>query len=656
MALNLNVPRMHDEFSPRICVVGVGGAGGNAINNMITSGLNGVEFLVCNTDAQDLAQSLTENRVQLGPNTTQGLGAGMQPHIGANAAQESLEEILHHLEGANMVFVTAGMGGGTGTGAAPVIARALRDKNILTVGVVTKPFQFEGMKRATFAEEGIANMTEAVDTLIVIPNQNLFRLADERTTFADAFKMADNVLLDGVRSVSDLIVKPGIVNLDFADVRTLMTLMGKAMMGTGEGEGETRALDAANRAIANPLLDDMSLDGAQGVLINVSGGPDVTLYEVDVVANQIRNKVDPEANIIFGSSLEEDMDGAIRVSVVATGIDADAMAKSNTQSTPPPNMPGGPLGPGGPRGGPGSGPGGGQTVPHAATQPTPKPAAPMSPFGRSPFAFRSNNNNNNQGGPTSELTTGEIGQQGAMPASPAPRLAAAAGSNASNASLAVSPNYAPVPPANAATQGIAPPQPARPHPMPDLSLFTNAPPEGAASDPNWHAPAQNPQEMAPTAIQEAPQEQTSHGPQATFPNAPSAPAAEVSQQGLGGLFSRFAAPRQETAPSSTAQTAAPSKASPKAQMGAAVAEANASMGAAAHAATHTLSPQAQQVMAPTPPLADLDSQPTAPQNADIHGSTNAPRVVDLDDSASSGFENFDQSYKSVPAFLRHQNN
>jgi len=274
----------------------------------------------------------------------------MQPLVGAEAAEESMDEILHRLDGANMVFITAGMGGGTGTGAAPVIAKALRERNILTVGVVTKPFQFEGMKRAAFADEGIASLSESVDTLIVIPNQNLFRLANEKTTFADAFKMADNVLLDGVRGVSDLIVKPGIVNLDFADVRTLMTVMGKAMMGTGEAEGETRALDAAERAIANPLLDDMSLDGAQGVLINVTGGYDVTLYEVDAVANHVREKVDPEANIIFGSSVDESMTGTLRVSVVATGIDADQMRPRLTNAPNPQGTP--PVKPG-PSGGPG---------------------------------------------------------------------------------------------------------------------------------------------------------------------------------------------------------------------------------------------------------------------------------------------------------------
>ena len=450
MALNLQVPQQQDEFRPRICVVGVGGAGGNAINNMIASGLEGVEFLVANTDAQDLAQSLSDNRLQLGPTVTKGLGAGMQPQVGAEAATESLEEILHRLDGANMVFITAGMGGGTGTGAAPVIAKALRERNILTVGVVTKPFQFEGMKRASFAEEGIANLSSSVDTLIVIPNQNLFRMANEKTTFADAFKMADNVLLDGVRGVSDLIVKPGIVNLDFADVRTLMTVMGKAMMGTGEAEGEGRALEAAERAIANPLLDDMSLDGAQGVLINVTGGYDVTLYEVDAVANHVREKVDPEANIIFGSSVDETMTGGIRVSVVATGIDADQMRPRGPQG-PGPSGPA-PSGPGGP-GGPGT------QMPTAPAAPTAAPSAPpMSPFGRSPFAFRGGNRDN---GPTSFAA--QPAPQAVAPAAVAPVEVAPQPSQPQSMPVAqpaqqpmISHNYAPVPPAQERSQELPP--------------------------------------------------------------------------------------------------------------------------------------------------------------------------------------------------------
>ncbi|MBW8267877.1 cell division protein FtsZ [Caldovatus aquaticus] len=323
MTLTLTLPQTrYTDFSPRITVIGVGGGGTNAVNNMIAMGLDGVEFLVCNTDAQSLQHSRAERRVQLGPHLTQGLGAGAKPEIGRAAAEEATEELARHLEGAHMVFVTAGMGGGTGTGAAPVIARMARERGILTVGVVTKPFDFEGPKRRRCAEQGIEELQQYVDTLIVIPNQNLFRLANERTTFAEAFKMADTVLYMGVRGVTDLMVNPGVVNLDFADIRTVMAEMGKAMMGTGEAEGEDRAVKAAEAAISNPLLEDTSMRGARGVLINITGGLDMTLFEVDEAANRIRKEVDEEANIIFGSSIDEAMNGRIRVSVVATGIDA----------------------------------------------------------------------------------------------------------------------------------------------------------------------------------------------------------------------------------------------------------------------------------------------------------------------------------------------
>ena len=323
MTLNLTIPRQqHTDFSPRITVVGVGGAGCNAVNNMIAMGLDGVEFLVANTDAQALVHSRAERRVQLGPHLTQGLGAGAKPEIGRAAAEEATEDLARHLEGMHMVFITAGMGGGTGTGAAPVIARMARERGILTVGVVTKPFDFEGPKRRRSAEVGLEDLQSYVDTLIVIPNQNLFRKANERTTFAEAFKMADDVLYMGVRGVTDLMVNPGLVNLDFADIRTVMAEMGKAMMGTGEGEGEDRAVKAAEAAISNPLLEDTSMLGAKGVLINITGGYDMTLFEVDAAANRIRSEVDEDANIIFGSSVDEDMNGRLRVSVVATGIDA----------------------------------------------------------------------------------------------------------------------------------------------------------------------------------------------------------------------------------------------------------------------------------------------------------------------------------------------
>ena len=323
MALNF-LPGVPSELKPRITVVGVGGAGGNAVNNMIQSRLEGVEFICANTDAQALTGVRTENRIQLGLSTTRGLGAGSRPDVGRAAAEESLEELNDMLNGANMVFITAGMGGGTGTGAAPVIAQAARDMGILTVGVVTKPFHFEGPHRMRTAEAGIEELSKIVDTLIIIPNQNLFRIATERTTFADAFKMADDVLHSGVRGVTDLMVMPGLINLDFADIRCVMSEMGKAMMGTGEAEGDKRALSAAEAAISNPLLDDTSMKGAKGVLINITGGMDMTLFEVDEAANRIRDEVDADANIIFGSTFDEKLNGVMRVSVVATGIASES--------------------------------------------------------------------------------------------------------------------------------------------------------------------------------------------------------------------------------------------------------------------------------------------------------------------------------------------
>ena len=323
MTINLSVPVTH-ELKPRLTVIGVGGAGCNAVNNMITAHLEGVDFVVANTDAQALSNSLTERRIQLGTTLTRGLGSGMRPDVGRAAAEEVTDTIFDHLDGANMLFITAGMGGGTGTGAAPVIARLAREQGILTVGVVTKPFQFEGAKRMRLAETGITELQECVDTLIMIPNQNLFRIANENTTFADAFKMADDVLYSGVRGVTDLMVMPGLINLDFADVRSVMNEMGKAMMGTGEAEGERRALDAAEGAINNPLLDDVSLKGARGVLINITGGADMTLYEVDEACNHIREQVDDDANIIFGSTFDDELSGHVRVSVVATGIGVEA--------------------------------------------------------------------------------------------------------------------------------------------------------------------------------------------------------------------------------------------------------------------------------------------------------------------------------------------
>jgi len=323
MTINLNIPDIR-ELKPRLTVFGVGGAGGNAVNNMITAGLQGVDFVVANTDVQALTMSKAERIIQMGVAVTEGLGAGAQPDVGRAAAEEVLDEIRDHLSGAHMVFVTAGMGGGTGTGAAPVIAKTAREMGILTVGVVTKPFHFEGQRRMRTAENGISELHKCVDTLLIIPNQNLFRVANEKTTFADAFAMADQVLYSGVACITDLMVKEGLINLDFADVRAVMREMGKAMMGTGEAEGEKRALTAAEAAISNPLIDDASMKGAKGLLISITGGRDLTLYEVDEAATRIREEVDQDANIIVGATFDESLDGIIRVSVVATGIDQAA--------------------------------------------------------------------------------------------------------------------------------------------------------------------------------------------------------------------------------------------------------------------------------------------------------------------------------------------
>jgi cell division protein FtsZ len=327
MTFKLTVPNL-SELKPRITVFGVGGAGGNAVNNMIESRLEGVEFVVANTDAQALMQSAAERRIQMGTALTQGLGAGSQPQVGAGAAEEALAEIIDHLAGSHMCFITAGMGGGTGTGAAPVIARAAKEQGILTVGVVTKPFHFEGARRIETAERGIDELARYVDTLIVIPNQNLFRVANEKTTFAAAFAMADQVLYSGVASITELMTKEGLINLDFADVRAIMSEMGKAMMGTGEASGEKRAIEAAEAAISNPLLDDVSMKGARGLLISICGGPDLTLYEVDEAATRIREEVDPNANIILGATFDNSLEGTMRVSVVATGLTPEATERT----------------------------------------------------------------------------------------------------------------------------------------------------------------------------------------------------------------------------------------------------------------------------------------------------------------------------------------
>ena len=321
MTLNLRMPEMAD-LKPRITVFGIGGAGGNAVNNMIDKALDGVDFVVANTDAQALQSSKSTSKIQLGEKITEGLGAGARPGVGAAAAEESIEAIVDYLVGSHMCFITAGMGGGTGTGGAPIVAQAARELGILTVGVVTKPFQFEGLRRMRQAEDGVEALQKVVDTLIIIPNQNLFRIANEQTTFTEAFSLADDVLYQGVKGVTDLMVRPGIINLDFADIRSVMDEMGKAMMGTGEASGEDRAIQAAEKAIANPLLDEISLQGARGVLINITGGDNLTLFELDEAANRIREEVDPDANIIVGSTMDSSLAEVMRVSVVATGIDA----------------------------------------------------------------------------------------------------------------------------------------------------------------------------------------------------------------------------------------------------------------------------------------------------------------------------------------------
>ena len=331
MSIKLAVPETSiTHLKPRISVIGVGGGGGNAVNNMIAQNLEGVDFIVANTDSQALAHSSASRKIQLGLQTTQGLGAGARPEVGKMAAEEAKEEIEKELEGANMVFITAGMGGGTGSGAAPVVAKLAKEKGILTIGVVTKPFQFEGRKRMVTAETAVEEFTKSVDSIIIIPNQNLFRIADKNTTLADAFVMADNVLYSGVRSITDLMMMPGLINLDFADIKSIMQDKGKAIMGTGEAEGDERAVKAAEQALSNPLLDDCNMHGAKGVLINITGGSDITLFEIDEAASRIKEEVDEEANIIFGSSFDETLKGKIRVSIVATGI-GDAGKKQQPQ-------------------------------------------------------------------------------------------------------------------------------------------------------------------------------------------------------------------------------------------------------------------------------------------------------------------------------------
>ena len=338
MTINISIQDVAHNLHPKITVLGVGGSGGNAVNNMINANLEGVDFLIANTDAQALQISNCPNKIQLGLNSTKGLGAGMRPDIGKQAAEEAIQDLSEKFEGSHMLFIAAGMGGGTGTGAAPVIAKLAREKGILTVGVVTKPFHFEGSQRMKLAEKGIEELQQYVDTLLTIPNQNLFRIANEKTTFSDAFKMADDVLYAGVRGVTDLMVQPGMINLDFSDIKTVMSEMGNAMMGTGEAQGEGRAIAAAEAAIANPLIDDVSLKGAKGLIINITGGKDITLYEVDEAANRIKQEIDEEANIIYGTTCDERLEGVVRVSIVATGIDANNISTKPIENFAPINI------------------------------------------------------------------------------------------------------------------------------------------------------------------------------------------------------------------------------------------------------------------------------------------------------------------------------
>ena len=417
MTLNLSLPQDPFDIRPKITVIGVGGAGGNAVSNMIRSKLEGVEFLVANTDAQALQQSLCERRIQLGATVTKGLGAGARPDIGRASAEEAIREIAEQLAGSNMAFITAGMGGGTGTGAAPVMAQIAREQGILTVGVVTKPFHFEGSHRMRMAEQGIQELQQYVDTLIIIPNQNLFRIANEKTTFADAFKMADEVLYSGVRGVTDLMVMPGLINLDFADIRAVMSEMGKAMMGTGEASGENRAIAAAEAAISNPLLDEVSMKGARGVLINITGGMDMTLFEVDEAANRIRDEVDPDANIIFGSTFDQSLDGKIRISVVATGIDSAVQTQSRPATA---------------------------SLSLVARNPNPQPSGD---FGDDRAVFRAETGLGGGGAPMmAQPVAQSVGQQNMMP-QPAAGRGAAHSMAAQPAYASAQPAYVPVQPA-----------------------------------------------------------------------------------------------------------------------------------------------------------------------------------------------------------------
>ncbi|WP_193367696.1 cell division protein FtsZ [Pelagibius marinus] len=649
MTLNLNVPTTAPDLSPRITVIGVGGAGGNAVNNMIQSNLDGVEFLITNTDAQALTQSLCERRIQLGRNITQGLGAGSRPDIGRAAAEEALDEILTDIEGQHMVFITAGMGGGTGTGAAPVIARAAREAGILTVGVVTKPFHFEGVHRMRLAESGINELTQYVDTLIIIPNQNLFRVANEKTTFADAFKMADDVLNSGVRGVTDLMVNPGMINLDFADIRAVMSEMGKAMMGTGEAEGEGRAIAAAEAAISNPLLDDVSMKGARGVLINITGGMDLTLFEVDEAANRIRDEVDPEANIIFGSTFDQSLEGMMRVSVVSTGIDVDAETRpkpitlsvvGGQKARHVENAPGA-----------GSG-AGAATASAAAGAPV---AAEGGLFGQ-PSASLPSGGQPGSGFPASKypLTGGT-----AMSAEP---YAPATGHGATATAMAMpEPEMSPAPRAKAEEDSFIAPAPAEPEreetgeagtlhaepdPFAEAALANAARPERA--EPRSEHGAEAAPRREPTAEarpeprmeireprREAPRATTPAPRQSLFAKVTGAARALASTQG-GDSAAR---PQQQAAPRPMAARSA-SPAQPERPS------------AAPNQAT-----SGQPVAGQPAPAQPAAAQPAAAQPVGPAGSNTAqPRLSGLDPAERIGHSQAEEDLLDIPAFLRRQAN
>lgn len=578
--INVSIPQSSDQLKPRITVIGVGGAGGNAVNNMISSNLEGVEFLVCNTDAQAMQGSLASRKIQLGANITRGLGAGARADVGRAAAEEALEEIMQSIEGSNMVFITAGMGGGTGTGAAPVIARAAREHGILTVGVVTKPFHFEGSLRMRQAEAGIDSLQDHVDTLIIIPNQNLFRVANEQTTFADAFNMADQVLHSGVRGVTDLMVMPGLINLDFNDIRSVMSEMGKAMMGTGEADGARRAVEAAEAAISNPLLDDVSMKGARGVLINITGGMDMTLFEVDEAANRIRDEVDPDANIIFGSTFDQSMNGKMRVSVVATGIEAESMQRTRPEGLRmvSPAVATNPFA--------GSSAARVSSMPSAATanassSPFAQTTAPSNTNATPPAAATASATAQRPAAQNTAAAFGQTSAPAAMARMQQPAATAQSGlrvtstapqmQTTANAPQQTSYQTAPQSYGNAALQVQATPTPAMPAPAaPSLTVVNTAPQQQPAEPDFAQMYDETPAEPAPApaspwvSMTPAPQQQPAEAPMASAPEMP-ATAPNMQMQNTQNaepkqsnfLFSEEDAPRTQT-PASNAKKKGPS--------------------------------------------------------------------------------------------------